>query len=126
MIQIEVSEDEFKRGSELDVAYTRVGYAVGTINTLRDQAKKAINKKDFSLAEKMIKDSISLADEIGDRPGCAKGYRILNEAQRCQGNENEAKKSIVKAFDYLLDLEIKGIHKPKKLKAILDKITFEY
>lgn len=126
MIQIEVSEDEFKRGSELDVAYTRVGYAIGTINTFRDRAKKAIYKKDFSRAEKTIKDSISLADEIGDRPGCAKGYRILNEAQGCQGNENGAKKSIVKAFDYLLDLEIKGVHKPKKLKAILDKITFEY
>ena len=125
MVQIGVPEEEFKKGSELAVAYTRVGYAIGTINTFRERAKKAIDKKDFSLAEKTIKDSIGLADEIGDILGCAKGYRILNEAQRCQGNENEAKKSIVKAFDYLLDLEIK-IHKPKKLKAILDKITFEY
>ena len=124
MIQTGVPEEEFKRGSELADAYTRVGYAIGTINTRRDQAKKAIDKKDFSLAEKLINESIDLAEKIGDIPGCVKGYRILNEAQRCQGNENGAKKSIVKAYDNLLDLEITGIHKPKKIKAILDKITF--
>ena len=112
-------------GSELTIGYERVGYAIGRINNLRERAKKLLNLKDFSGAERLIKSSIGLAEEIGDFPGCAKGYKILSKALQGQNRNEEAKKALTKAYYYLQELEVKYVDRPTKLENILEKITFD-
>lgn len=112
-------------GSELTIGYERVGYAIGKINNLREQAKKLLNSNNFSGAERLIKSSISLAEEIGDFPGCAKGYKIFSKALQGQNRNEEAKEALTKAYYYLQELEVKYVDRPTKLDNILEKITFD-
>ena len=97
--------------SELATYYKRLGYLIGIINVFRDLSKSYINSGLLLQASKDIKQSIRVAEIVGDYPGCAKGYEIWGEIELKKGNMTKAKKYFKNSWKYYQRMEVNDVLK---------------
>ena len=88
-----------------------MGYLIGIINVFRDLSKSYINSGLLLQASKNIKQSIRVAEIVGDYPGCAKGYEIWGEIELKKGNMTKAKKYFKNSWKYYQRMEVNDVLK---------------
>lgn len=88
------------RLKELDREYTRLGYVIGRINSLRELARTEIKSGDLDSALGHINTTLSLAQQIYDPPGLAKGNEIRGLIKYKQNKLNAANYSFSKSLYY--------------------------
>lgn len=85
---------------DLSREYSRLGYVIGRINSLRELSKIELKDGDLKHALKHINATIELARRIYDPPGLAKGYEIQGNIMLEQKCQSKAKKAFAKSLFY--------------------------
>lgn len=99
------------RFNELSREYSRLGYAIGRINSLRELSKLELKNGDFKNALKHINTTIALARRIYDPPGLAKGYEIQGSVLIEQNRPSTAKKAFAKSLFYYSKIQTNEVIK---------------
>jgi len=96
---------------ELSKEYTRFGYVVGRINSLRELSKIDLKGGHLDSASNYIRKSINLAKRVYDLPGLAKGFEILGNVKLEQNNRGGAKEAFAKSWNYYSKIEVESVIK---------------
>jgi tetratricopeptide (TPR) repeat protein len=98
---------------DISIHYRRLAQALGEVNSYRDEARELLGRyrvtgKDTYLkcAKNRILESLELAEQYLDHPGCAKGIWLLAEIEYLSKNYTMAAKHYQRAWEIFKGLQL--------------------